>query len=68
VAACAHFAWVCTVDAVDVGPDGDVAALEQRPQQGRRVVTAVPFQRADLALGIGADAKSAMTHSIQWWM
>ena len=39
----AHFAGVRAIHAVHVGPDGDVTRLEQRAQDGRRVVAAVAF-------------------------
>ena len=48
----AHLARVSAKDAVHVGPDGDVAALEERTQDGGRVVTAVAFQRRHLPLHI----------------
>ena len=50
-------AGVCAEDAVDIGPDGDAGALEQRSQNGGAVIAAVALQCGDLPRGrLGYEA------------
>jgi len=45
-----NLAWVCTVHAIHICPDADVAAAKQRSQGSGAQITAVAFQGGGLAL------------------
>ena len=44
-----HLPRVCAVDPIYICPDGDLASLEERSNNGGRVVTAITFQCSHLS-------------------
>ena len=47
-----HLAGVCTVHPIHIGPDGDLAGLEERANCGSRVVASITLQSGDLQHGL----------------